>query len=433
MAILLSWIAASLFLGAIALRRILEGRLPDADDVHKLVRARDLLTGQGWFEWKPYDLGPAEALAVPWSQLADLPLAGLILLLSRFMDMAAAERVAIIALPLIVLLLFLLVAGRLAWRLFDRPTAVCVCLVAVLLPGVAMAFQPLRIDHTNWQIVAVGLAAWTLAWRTAPSGGAAAGLAMAFGLTLSFDLWLIAIAFGLLLALRWLRDHRERWWLVSYLQALALGLTVLFLLTRGPGAIAPSCLMISPPQLGMAIVMALGAGALAVFPPLPRVTLALAWTTIAALGAGFAMLLAPECSSPFAIAAMPNAPGIWPGFAGDAGPLWDRPLGEAAPALLQLALALVVALYLASIHRDWQRSWWFEYALLLSLAMAGSIVVARTLSFAGALSALPIGWFVARVLKRWRAHDGMLPRIALAAALVLVLAPGALVLLAQRI
>ncbi len=430
-AIILSWAAASLFLGLIALPHMIDNRLPDADDVQKVALVRDLLAGQEWSGLAGFGTGPGSVAAAPWSPLADLPLAGLVLLLAQFMEPAQAEQAAMVALPLLVLLLLLLVIGRLSWRLFDRPAAACACLVAVLLPGLAMEFQPLRVDHHGWQILAMMTAVWALSWRLNGRGGTVAGLAMSAGLTISLDLVVMAAGVGLVLALRWLRDHRERWWLVSYLQALALGLAVLFLLTRGPGAIAPSCEMISPPQLGFALILALGTGALAVLPPLPRLPLVLAWAGFAGLGFGFAALVGMQCPVPALGESTPLIPGIWPGFADDAGPLWQEPLGKFGPAMFQLPLALGVALYLASIHRDWQRAWWFEYALLLLLAIVGSILVARTLGYAGVLSAVPLGWFVIRLLKRWRAHDGILPKLALAAVLLLALGPGALVALAQ--
>lgn len=424
LAILLCWITGTLFLLALSLTPIAEHRLPDADDAMRLARVRDLLAGQGWF-------APATGSVAAWSRLADLPLAGLILLLSPMLEAGLAERVAMIALPLLALLLVMLAIGRLAWRLFDRQTAGYACLVLLLLPGIALQFQPLRIDHHGWQILALAVASWALVWRVPGKGGSAAGLAMAAGLIVSLDLALMALAIGLVCAVRWLRDHRERWWLVSYLQALAMGLVVLFALTRGLGAIAPACDMISPPLLGAVIILALGTGAMAVLPALPRLPLVLGWAGFSVLGIGFAALFAPQCLVLASGEASAFLPGVWPGPAHDAGPLWRSPPTVAVPALVQLVLALGVALYLASIQRDWQRAWWFDYALLLLIALLGSLLAARTLGFAGAMSALPLGWFIARLRKRWRAHDGLVAKLVVAMLLVLVVAPGALLTLAQ--
>ena len=174
-----------------------------------------------------------------------------------------------IATPLLALLLTMLALGRLTWRMFDRNMAVLTCLVLMLLPLIIMQYKPMRVDHHSWQILTVAVAIWGLSWRKAAHGGTIAGLAMAFGLMISLEVIFIAAGLGLILALRWLRDQNARWWLVSYLQSLALGLVVFFAATRGLPDLATHCDVMSPPQIGLFLIVALGAGALAVPSAIP--------------------------------------------------------------------------------------------------------------------------------------------------------------------
>lgn len=433
LAIILTWLIVSAILFALASTRIFDNQFPDPDDALRLAQVRDLLAGQGWFDLHQYRMTPPEGTLMHWSRLVDLPIAGLILLFSQFMDMATAEWAAMIVTPLLVLLLTMLVMGRLAWRLFDRKTAIYACVVLVLMPVVPAQFQPLRIDHHGWQIFTVAFALWATSWRSAARGGMAAGLAMAVGLMISLETIFMSAGFALMLTLRWLRDHHQRWWLVSYLQSLALGLVILFGATRGLPDLAAHCDAISPPYLGFFLIVALGTGALAVLPALPRLTLLVALGFFGAVGVGFIGWSAPQClASPFA-GLDPLVRDYWYLNVTEGRPVWHRGLSESVPAVLQSLFALAVTLYLASRSRDWVRSWWWEYALLLFVAFLGGVLTYRSMAFAGVLAAIPMGWFVARIIKRWRSYEHLLPKAALAIVLYVVFLPGAFVVVLQKL
>lgn len=432
-AILLAWMGICALLLLVAGKNIIAASFPGPDDSLRLVQVRDLLAGQGWFDLHQYRMTPPDGTLMHWSRLVDVPIAGLILLFSQFMAMPHAEIAAMAVLPLLILLLTTFAVGRLAWRLFDRQTAIYACLALPLLPLIAMQFQPMRIDHHGWQILSVAFAAWAMSWRNALRGGAAAGLAIALGMMISLEVIFLAAGFGLIFALRWLRDHNDRWWLVAYLQVLALGLAIVFALTRGLPDLAPHCDAISPPHLGFFLIVALGAGMLAVAPRMPRLPLVLALGSFALLGLGFLAWSAPQCLAPPFADLDPLVRKYWYLNVTEGRPVWIKEMTDAIPAIVQPLFALGVTLLLALRSRDWLRVWWLEYSLLLAIAFLGGAMTFRSMGFAGVLAAVPMGWFITRMFKSWRAYQSLLPKLGLAMLMFAIFLPGGLAIAAMKL
>ena len=423
LAIVLTWAIVSAVLIGVFANDIMSGEYHGPDDALRMVQVRDLLAGQGWYDLHQYRMTPPEGTLMHWSRLVDIPIAAFVLLFSLFLHPAPAESAAMVAVPLLVLLLTMLVIGRLSWRLFDRKTAVLVCLVLMMMPMIVVQFRPLRIDHHSWQILTIGLAVWALSWRKPAQGGAAAGLAMAVGLMISLEVIFMSAAFALVLFLRWLRDQSARWWLVSYLQALALGMVVLFVATRGWADIAQHCDVISPAHLGFFVIVALGAGALAVPAAIPRIPLIVGLGVSGLAGLAFIGSFAPECMAPPFAGLDPLVREFWYLNVSEGRPFWHAPTLTAIAAVVQPLIAIAVALYLAGNSRAWTREWWFEYALLLGIAYIAGLMTFRSIAFASILAALPIGWFLMRLLERWRAHKTLLPKLGLAVIIYITLLP----------
>lgn len=433
LAIIATWAGVCALFLAVAATRIIANQYPGPDDALRLVQVRDLLAGQGWYDLHQYRMTPPDGTLMHWSRLVDLPIAGLILFFSLFMEIGMAERVTMVMMPLLVLLLTMLVMGRLAWRLFDQQIAVYTCAVLVLMPMVAVQFQPMRIDHHGWQILSIAVAASAISWRKAAQGGAVAGIAMAFGLMISLETIFMSAGFGLVFALRWLADRNERWWLVSYLQSLAMSLVVLFALTRGLPDLAPHCDVISPPHLGFFLIVALGSSALAVAPAIPRLPLLLALGGLGALGLGFAGWSAPQCVAPPFSDLDPLVRDYWYLNVMEGRPIWFAKAANLVAAVAQSLIAIGVALFLASRKHAWLRRFWFEFAVILAVAFAGGVMTARSMAFAGMLSALPFGWLLWRLIKYWRAHDHLAPKALAGLAILVLFQPAVPVILAQRL
>ncbi|MEW4449477.1 hypothetical protein [Qipengyuania sp. JC766] len=426
-AIAIAWLGLSLLLCLVALPNIMAGRLPDPDDALRLVQVRDLMAGQGWFDVTQYRIAGPDGTPMHWSRLVDVPVALAIAFFDLFLAHPQAETAALVLVPLLTFGATLACIGRLAWRLFDMQVAVLSCLVTGLLTALVFQIQPLRIDHHGWQIAAVAFAVWAISWRSHVRGGVGAGLAMAFGLAISIELLPVAAAFALVLFVRWWRERAARWWLVVYLQALALGLGALFLATRGVGDLAPYCDALSPAHLGFFLTAALGTGVVAAIPGLQRLGAFVLLGAVGVVALGFFGLSAPQClRTPFG-ALDPLVRDFWYLNIAEGRPVWEQPFADIAPKIVHALAGLFAIALLVGRSSDWVRRWWTEYALLYALILLQAIFVARSFAFVAVLAAVPLGWLLSRMLVRLRQADGVPGKAAVAVALAAMLVPGGLI------
>lgn len=430
------WAVLSVIFIAIGFQRIAQGQFPDPDDALRLVQVRDLLAGQHWFDLTQYRINPEAGTAMHWSRLVDIPLAAMIAALSPIIGSAAAEIVTLVAVPLLLLGGIVLIVGRMAGRLFDLEVATFACLSLGFLAPLVFQLQPMRIDHHGWQIAMVALALWGIAHSSAIKGGGIAGTAMALGLSISIELLPLTAAFGGILALRWLRDGTKGW-LVSYMVALASGLALIFLATRGVGDLAQYCDAISPAHLAFFAVTAAGtAGIAAVTSQSRRVSplmLVAAFAAAGAAGVGVFGLSSPSCLvTPFA-QLDPVVRDFWYIHIAEGRPIWEQDLAKALPSLVQLVAGFAAAIALAMRSDGGKRIWWLEYAFLLMASIALSLLVWRSAAFAAVLAALPLGWLAVQLLNRFRGGDGAGAKLASAGALALILVPAAPITIAKSV
>jgi len=433
--IMLMWAALSLIFLAVGMERLVQGQFPDPDDALRLVQIRDLLAGQNWWDMHQYRIDPAAdgsgGTLMHWSRLVDIPVALIILVLTPLFGASAAETTALIVVPLLTLGAILFVIGRLAWRLFDRDVAGFSCLCVGLLAPLVFQLQPMRIDHHGWQIFTVALALWACSFRSPWKGGAAAGFAMAVGASISIEILPMVAAFGGILALRWFRDKAQRWWLVGYMQALALGLVAAFFAARGVNDLAQHCDVISPAHLGFFVITAVATGLIAAGPAIPRPALFLAFGAAGIAGLAFFGLSSPGClMTPFA-QLDPLVRDFWYINVLEGRPVWEQNLPYALPTLVQLAVALAACLALYMRSHDWLRVWWCEYAILLAASILLSIFVWRSAAFAAVIAAIPLGWVTTRLLMRLRAARDLKLKMFAAGAIVFVLLPSTPVVLVE--
>lgn len=420
--VMLAWMMVSALLLATGVGRILSGQFPDPDDTLRLVQVRDLLAGQGWFDLVQHRIDPTSSPVMHWSRLVDLPLVVIIGGLTPLLGQAMAEQLAVVLVPLLALLAIMLCVGRVASRLFDRETVILACLAIGFLPMLVYQFQPLRIDHHGWQIVAVAAALAAISGQRAWRGGALAGLAMAIGMSISLELLPVAAVFGAVLALRWLRDRSQRMWLVGFLQVLALGLFGLFAVTRGFGDAELYCDAITVPHLILFAVIAAGATVLAYAPPTPWPAIAAGLGLSAALGLAIFGYASPECvRTPFG-ALDPVVRDFWYNNVLEGRPLWHQDIAAWA-ILAQVLAGFAAALALARHATGNARVWWTDYLLLYAGFVLLGLLVWRSMAFASVLAVLPLGWVLQQGLQRIRTSELAAARIATIAGLALVLAP----------
>lgn len=396
-----AWAAIAVLLLLTNLTGIAERRFPDPDDTLRLVQVRDLIVGQGWFDLHQHRIDALHGgVPMHWSRLVDVPLALVILLFQPFLGQAAAEMIALIAVPLLTLGCALLLIGRIAWRMFDEEIAGLACLAMALSVPVISQMRPLRIDHHGWQVVLALVAVNGLMARSPRLGGWIAGLATAAWLAISIEGLPLAAIIAVICALRWLRNEAQRQWLVTLMQGLATGSSGLFLLTRGFGDLAPHCDAISPVHLAM-----FGWGALIV--TLVRPLRPIAWSLGGfALAAGGALAIlaqaAPQCTGGAFVELDPVVRRFWYDGVAEGLPVWRQPLAEALQIVIPPIFAILASAKLAAASRDWLRTWWIDYTVLLCGALAIAVLVSRAGAMAGALSAVPLGWQISHWLRSAR-------------------------------
>ena len=427
--VLLGWAAIALIAVLRDWHLITALRFSDPDDALRMVQVRELLGGQRWFDLHQYRIAPPEGVVMHWSRLVDAPLAAVTLLVRPLVGEARAELVAAVVVPLLTMLAALLCIARLVARQIDAELVLIASLLMVLMLPAMMQFEPLRIDHHGWQIVAVLAALNALLARTPRGAALVGGLSLAFGMSVSLELLPFAGLLGALFALRWWRDPAEWRWLVWYLDALILGSAVFFAATRGFGDLTNYCDTISPAYLAGLGVIALGAQAVALRPAMPRIGLVIGLGAVALAGVALFLTIAPTCSTgPFA-RLDPLVRSFWYDNVKEGMPVWRQDwsvlLQMTVPPLAGLAGAIALA------RRESGR-FWQDYALMLGGAILIAIAVSRFSSVSSAIAIVPLAWLVRRSAQSLAERRSFLQRLVVAGLLVAALLPGLLLDIADR-
>ena len=401
----------------------------DPDDALRMVQVRDLLAGQGWFDLHQYRIAPPHGTVMHWSRLVDAPIAGVIMLLRPLLGATRAELAAVAIVPLLTLLAAQLCLARLVARQLDPRLVLIATLLMLLMLPAMLQFEPPRIDHHAWQIVAVVAALNALLAKTPRGAALIAGLGLAFGLAVSLELLPFAGLFGALFALRWWRDPAGWRWLAWYLDALVLGSAALFLGTRGLGDLNNYCDTVSPAYLAGLGVIALGVHGLALRAAIPRAWLVAGLGLAAVAGTVLFLWLAPGCSTgPFA-RLDPLVRHFWYDNVKEGMPVWRQDwtvlVQMTVPPLVGLGAAILLA-------RREAGHFWGEYALMLGGAVVISLAVSRFSSVSSAVAIVPLTWLVRRCALALSDPRSFRGKALLTAVLVAALLPGLLLDIAGR-
>ncbi|WP_226016200.1 hypothetical protein [Novosphingobium sp. FKTRR1] len=384
-------------------RMIVTVRFGDPDDALRLVEVRDWLAGQSWFDVHQYRIAAPAGVAMHWSRLVDLPIAGLIVLLRPLLGGPLAEHVTLVAVPLLTLLCAVLLVARLAARRFDAETAGIACLVLGINSLVLFQMSPLRIDHHGWQIVFALTALSGLFADSERRGGALIGLSLAALLTISIEGLPLTAGFLGVLALRGLRrpsaQAQTRFaGLATAAVTLALASGALFLGTRGTTDLITHCDQLSPVHLALFCWTALGLAALhSVAPRTPLAAIIVLGVT--GLGALAIMLgAAPQCKGGAFVALDPLVQHYWYIRVAEGMPFWR------SPAMIAANTVGVPLVGLFACFDHWRRSRdaasaeaWIDHGLILLVAWVIGMTVARASATACAFAAVP----TAGLMLRW--------------------------------
>jgi len=179
----------------------------DTDDAMKLVELRAWLAGQNWFDMTATRMDAPLGVAMHWSRLYDVPLAGLFLFFHMFTDAEHAERLMRIVFPALLFFGQMSVMARIAVKL-TRPDAAAFSILFTALSLSGM-FAAGTIDHHGAQSLIQSLLLWLIIESLDAPGpvyAIGAGILTALSLQISIeDLPSIAVmiaSFGIIYAIK---------------------------------------------------------------------------------------------------------------------------------------------------------------------------------------------------------------------------------------
>jgi hypothetical protein len=354
--------------------------LGDTDDAMRLVLARGLLNGQGWYDQLVTRLQPPVGIYMHWSRLLDGALAGFIWVVSRFTSEPWAELIVRFVWPQL-WIAPAVIAGLSMARSLAGKVGVLTCAFLMFTTTVLYSqFRPGRIDHHDIQITMAAIAAaCAMAKVSRPRFALAAGLASGLGLAIGIEALVYHAIIGAAFALSALVNPRDEARTArNYGLALAGSTVALFLIQTPPERWSiPVC-----DALGANLVWALGfAGvSLAVFGqwgwrarPASRV---LQVAAIGVVAAAVYLTLDPGCMrGPFG-SVDPRLRLIWFDHISELQPwdkLWRLHRDAALMSMVMAGMASAAALLLLVVRwRKWDRATLLAASLVFVACVAAS-------------------------------------------------------------
>ncbi len=217
--------------------------LGDTDDAMRLVRVRELLAGQGWFDQRMMRLQPPLGSVMHWSRLLDGALAALDWLFARAAPAPTAEWAMRFFWPL-AWIGPAVACGLAVARRLGGASAVLIAAVLLLTDSqLYVQFRPGRIDHHNIQIVMAMIAAACAIGGDGRARWAALGaLATALGLAIGIEALAFHALIGASYALRLVFDPKAARTAQAYGLMLAAAGAALFLAQTPPDLwLTPVC------------------------------------------------------------------------------------------------------------------------------------------------------------------------------------------------
>lgn len=408
------WALAALVLvansGAAAFRQ----EFSEPDNAMRLVRIRDMLAGQGWFDSVQHRLSPPAGVPMHWAQWIDGLLAAPVFLLTPLIGQHAAEVVLAFAWPLGLLALFMMIVVRVCGELgalegLRREAEWAGAIIAALAFPTIDKFAPGSFDHHNVVLILGMLAIYGLIrMRETPRSALWSGAALALAMATAAEGLPLVVAGLSAAGLLWLVRPAE---FARGLRLLGAGLTfatgVLFLVLVPPSNwFAPVCDAIGAPFLGFAAVGGGVAIALSYLPAALTLTVLIRFSAAAALGvAGIVglFMLFPQCAG-----------GSYSVLDVDAGNLWIRQVSEARslvdllgddPSMILAVAGAAFAGLVAGViflRSHWREPHgWVVLAFLLS-GIAVLVWQIRGTTCATAFSIPFAAWAVAKVRRDYR-------------------------------
>ena len=430
--LLLVWMASAAILLDMRWEAVSELAFGDTDDAMRLVQTRDLLAGQGWFDRRQARLAPPDGVEMHWSRLPDAALAGLILAARPFLGEAAAERFAVAAWPLSLLLAWFALLFTLGKRLAgSREGGLVALFLGLLAIPAAGQFLPARIDHHGLQMVLLlAFVATAIRMPEHRWAAAAAGAIAALSLRIGLETLPILLAAEAALAVLWAREPGKLS-IPLRLHGLAFAGAAMLAL---PATIAVSgwwtvhCDSFSIVYVAAALAagivwfMATAAGS-RLSTPLQRFGLLAGAGTAAAL---LLLLLFPECrSGPYGMLES-RLSALWLANVREAQSALDMLYKSPSELVAFMGFPLIGLLGLAWTHRSGEshagrRFDWSVIGACFLAAVLTALWQIRGAFFANSLAVLPAACLVIRLLAIARALPAAPQRLAVTLAILALL------------
>ncbi|RDE07289.1 hypothetical protein [Sphingomonas aracearum] len=360
-------------------------RLPDTDDAVRLQQIRDWLGGQAFADLSQHRLGGG--LAMHWSRLPDLVPAAIIVLLRPLIGGHAAQVVAVIAWPALLLFAALALVATIARTLGGGAIARTALVVAAIAYPATTLFLPGRIDHHGLQCVLLLVVLRTSVTPPTIGRGLHAGFAATASLVVGLETAPLIAAAGVAMAIDWLRARsgaEDR--LMGFGIALGSGLLAASIVFRTWQWTYPACDGFTATawrgaQIGAFAPILLALAARDVVRPASRIGLAAIVCGLIGWGVlhGSALCLAPYG------AVDPLLAKLWLVRVGEAQPLLSAPLDVA------IGYAGVMVAGIAAGAWQWRRTRDARWGVLLIVQIACAALTLAQLrgAYAGALLAAP--------------------------------------------
>ncbi len=196
--------------GRDAWQAIMDGRLPDTDDITRLLQIEQWFRTGDWWTVGTDRIAPLDQHAWHWSRLADLPVALIAWPLQLVLPLREALLVASFVMPPMLGLAFALLVASTAGAIASRhshearfPAAVLGFCCAILSVAAMDYFTPGRVDHHGLQLILVVLTVNSVLSQDL-RGGLLAGVAMAASLRIGLETAPVLIPLALIIGADWI-------------------------------------------------------------------------------------------------------------------------------------------------------------------------------------------------------------------------------------
>lgn len=404
------------------------GNYPGNDDMMRHQQVRDLLAGQGWYDVSQSRFETAEGGLMHWSRIPDVFLAGIILVTQPIIGTDNAEHLALLVWPLILLTAVMASLALVLKRLGAAAIGTAMGLLMFALSTSVYQFWPGRIDHHGLEVTLViaGLAAVLSPGRSRLSVILAA-LMVTLMISVAIESLPYAGALIVAMGLLWIvrgADERERlmWFGIS-----VAGFAALAFVLDAPGASLALRDACDAFGTGHLVALMFGGGLLA---GLGLQTARLhSWqlrfgggAVAGALTLAAALIVTPQClGSPYA-ALSSTVQVEWLNTVGEARNIlkvWHDDPARVIDYYSFILVGLLACGWAIRTARTGRRAGWCIIMLMIVLGALTTSWQIRAVLFAHIFAAIPVGFVLGELFRRYWAERGTNALLAFSAVFLL--------------